>query len=908
LGTITELQEYVAGIAIDLTKQKLTKEREKMVDSEFNPILTHMSSTEAEEVLKNNKNLRIITDKETDTIWLWTQHTGTYSEDGEALLKIIIKKGLGPELAEPYTVENIIKSIKSGTKAEIKPSRLIAVKNGILNIKANNVQLVPFTPTYFITTRIPTTYTPTANNPEWRTFIEDICPDDHLLLQEWSGYMLFKGYPVHALMWLYGPLGFNAKGTFIRAIKKVIGEHNSSSISIEDIMHDKPFALANLTNKLVNISPEPSIKKDLSTDMIKSVTGEDIISTDTKYQKKRGQLFNHAKITLMGNDFPRGIPYGDVAFWQRFLCCCFPNTYIGEKANPRILEELTDTEEKLSVILNWMIEGLQRLLKNKWVFSNSKTVDEKRELYALGSDSAKAFLEQHIEFPASGNISKKDLTATYEAFCYENKLVPKDTLNQALLEFAEARSITPLTSSRTYDSIKKTHNVCWNGMLFIKGPLNTKLNREYNNNKYTIDTSATAYSKRVSIENEIRDIYIEVYELHGTHIICNKKSFSTDRIDRIDRDPEPVLPETYSLSQCYFCQCPVEPNDSICDDFTEGKPAHQKCYEELYSTLKNKVDNTTNELIPSARTIPTAGSRDKTARAPISHIVKLKDKLQGTCSECDTEQTLCWKGECNGYSVKLCEECKTKVADNTSAESVTAAPFVTTIDKCTICGRDITNDKWVNTLDPKGKAHNSCREKQQTQLMQQIKESNLKLQKIEAEQAKVTLTPNSATEPPITSMSSDTWYMQQIPKAEQCSCSKCSGANSVEFIVTDPENAVHRCCVLAVEELKKQFEPAGHKFLSAGVVTTPFNGKKRFCCDCARYDKIGCIHPKLGSENYSNSNWANDCKKFMVPDNGCVTCGGCQHYSYGKCDIRKCVVNRDWSGRTCPCFIGLEVI
>ena len=46
-------------------------------------------------------------------------------------------------------------------------------------------------------------------------------------------------------------------------------------------------------------------------------------------------------------------------------------------------------------------------------------------------------------------------------------------------------------------------------------------------------------------------------------------------------DPEPYF------NHCYICGKPIFEEDSPCDDFTEHKPAHRKCYEDLKAQLKN---------------------------------------------------------------------------------------------------------------------------------------------------------------------------------------------------------------------------------------------------------------------------------------------------------------------------------
>lgn len=79
------------------------------------------------------------------------------------------------------------------------------------------------------------------------------------------------------------------------------------------------------------------------------------------------------------------------------------------------------TPEELSGILNWALEGLQRLIREQH-FTTSKTVEETRRQYVEGSDPVKAFVETQLE-PATGKFEPRD--EVYNAFlkwCRKRKL------------------------------------------------------------------------------------------------------------------------------------------------------------------------------------------------------------------------------------------------------------------------------------------------------------------------------------------------------------------------------------------------------------------------------------------------------------------------------------------------------
>ena len=128
--------------------------------------------------------------------------------------------------------------------------------------------------------------------------------DDKDLLQEWSGYLLIKGYPRHVIMWLYGPTGRNGKGVWARTMQAILGEENYSSVSIDEFDGKHRFAVFNLHNSLFNICSEPRTDRELTVEYLQMLSGQDAIDAERKGVQNRFKFYNGSKITVMGNKFP----------------------------------------------------------------------------------------------------------------------------------------------------------------------------------------------------------------------------------------------------------------------------------------------------------------------------------------------------------------------------------------------------------------------------------------------------------------------------------------------------------------------------------------------------------------------------------------------------------------------------
>jgi len=100
----------------------------------------------------------------------------------------------------------------------------------------------------------------------------------------------------------------------------------------------------------------------------------------------------------------------------------YPNQFADDdpKTDKNLLDKLT-TPEEMSGILNWALDGLERLMEqNK--FTISKTNEEVREQYTLLSNPEKAFAENCLASTLGAVTAKNDVYNAYIQFCKERNL------------------------------------------------------------------------------------------------------------------------------------------------------------------------------------------------------------------------------------------------------------------------------------------------------------------------------------------------------------------------------------------------------------------------------------------------------------------------------------------------------
>lgn len=355
-------------------------------------------------------------------IWMYNG-SGYYEPLGERFLSDKIEKILGIHY-HPSSRYVVLEWVKDNslfhTEREVFDNNinLINLKNGIYNI--NNNKFIKHSKKYYHTYQLPITYNPDAKINKIEKFLSDVLyKDDIPLIQELTGYLLYRDYPFHKAFMFVGD-GSNGKSTLINLLTTFLGKRNVSQVSLQDIAN-RQFDVSELYRKLSNTCSDLPDVALHQTGLFKMLTGGDYVSAHVKY-KPMLEFKNYAKLMFSTNKIPMAKDDSD-AFYRRWAIISFPNRFERENCNPNILKELT-TDEELSGLFNWAMEGLHRLLDNG-VFSYTKTTDEIRDEYERKSSPMIAFVKDMVTFTLDSNITKSDLYQAYVEYCTKNKLPPK---------------------------------------------------------------------------------------------------------------------------------------------------------------------------------------------------------------------------------------------------------------------------------------------------------------------------------------------------------------------------------------------------------------------------------------------------------------------------------------------------
>lgn len=304
----------------------------------------------------------------------------------------------------------------------------INLKNGLLNL--HTFKLEKHRKDIYSSIQIPINYNPSADCPRFKAYLKDIFNGDNeriMLVQEILGYCLTAETKAQKGFIFLGE-GSNGKSVLCDLMYHLYGKENISSVSMKDLSNS--FARYNLVNKTVNISTENEIdSKGLDTQYLKAITTGDIIFAEEKY--RQGISFRpFCKLIFALNKLPysKDKSYG---FIRRLIILLFDAKYELElserdkknpkikKADPNLLDKLL---EELDGILNFALEGLKRLRKNNYRFTQSKVSNKVLEDYKEEINVVLQFIRENIEEASNRErIVRGEIRKRFDEWCKDNR-------------------------------------------------------------------------------------------------------------------------------------------------------------------------------------------------------------------------------------------------------------------------------------------------------------------------------------------------------------------------------------------------------------------------------------------------------------------------------------------------------
>lgn len=308
--------------------------------------------------------------------------------------------------------------VTTAEETAVSDAKYIAFRNGVYDLETD--ELLPFSPEYIITNKIPWDYDVNAYSELADKTLDKISCNDkeiRLLLEECIGYCFFRQNELSKSFILTGQ-GSNGKSTFLDMVKNVLGRTNYVSLDLDEL--SEKFSTTTMFGKLANIGDDISddfLQGKAIAQFKKIVSGNDI-----KAENKGQDVYFFkptVKLLFSANEIPRMRNKGFDAIKRRLVIIPFDATF--SKNDPDFDSGITWKLKKQDVaeyLIQLGIQGLKRVLANQ-DFTSSTKVADKLDMFEKDNNPILLFLDD-VEESEIINQETKDVFARYDTFCYEN--------------------------------------------------------------------------------------------------------------------------------------------------------------------------------------------------------------------------------------------------------------------------------------------------------------------------------------------------------------------------------------------------------------------------------------------------------------------------------------------------------
>jgi len=312
-----------------------------------------------------------------------------------------------------------------------KSKVLINLLNGTYEVTEVGGKLREHRKEDFITYCLGFEYEPTASAPLFTRYLNRVLPDisSQLVLQDFHGYIFTKGLKLEKSLILHGG-GQNGKSVQYELTSALLGEHNVATKSLGDLVNNDSGNdnRAKLKDKLVNYGSEISAG-NMDIDMFKRLVSGEPVAAREKY-KTSFDLRNNCKFIFNANKLPSNIEHTE-AYFRRFLIIPYNETISDDEKDPELHTKIIANE--LPGVLNWAIEGLNRILKNK-KFSECAASKEALNTYKKESNSVAMMIEDEgfvdgRKDDEDYRIPNQAIYKIYREYCLDSGMRPLSKIN-----------------------------------------------------------------------------------------------------------------------------------------------------------------------------------------------------------------------------------------------------------------------------------------------------------------------------------------------------------------------------------------------------------------------------------------------------------------------------------------------
>lgn len=259
-------------------------------------------------------------------------------------------------------------------------------------------------------------FDPEATAPMFQRVLDEALPlDAQMVLQEYIGSIFLSRFNLQKALFMYGS-GANSKSLILNVISAALGRENVVEHSIESLCEDGSRTIADLEGKLLNICSEMSRKFNLEN--FKKLIVKETMTARRLYGEPY-PINNYASLLFSCNELPRSIEHTP-AYFRRLLIVPFLKTIPEDKQDRTLGDRIIANE--LSGVLNWIIQGVERLIKQGQL-SKSELIDKALSEYKIDIDSVASFIDDNNwKKSTTDSMSLQNLFEGYMTYCKDTNV------------------------------------------------------------------------------------------------------------------------------------------------------------------------------------------------------------------------------------------------------------------------------------------------------------------------------------------------------------------------------------------------------------------------------------------------------------------------------------------------------
>jgi P4 family phage/plasmid primase-like protien len=358
---------------------------------------------------------------------LYVYEGGVYRRGGERFVRAWVIQELDDAGLRHHWTPDLWKGVAEHLRAQAPvlwarpPDDTLNLKNGLLRLALGPTgaiaRLEPHSPRHLAAVQLPVDFDPQADCPATERFYAQVLePDVFLAGVHWEVYASVA-VPMARLQEcvLFLGEGSNGKSRAIAALRAFVGRHNTRSLSLKRLEHDR-FAVAGLVNKVANLCPDLPTATVTETAVFKALTVGDTLTGERKFEPDF-DFDPFCRLVFSANNLPAARDASE-GYLRRYLILSFPHAFPRKGKGWRRPEELDaelSSHAEQSGVLNRVVSVWERLRRDG--FTSTPSMEEAASGFREAVDPLAAWLDRSVREDPAGFVPKSDLWRAYNEDC-----------------------------------------------------------------------------------------------------------------------------------------------------------------------------------------------------------------------------------------------------------------------------------------------------------------------------------------------------------------------------------------------------------------------------------------------------------------------------------------------------------